>query len=148
MTRQHQHQAGVDIVLKVGDHHLDIPRFIEHLGDLGALRPLDLCFLDNLADLVADGDDILSGTFFHRQIDGILAIQPGNTGFFLEAVNDLGNILQVDRFALVGADNQAIDLFRGLEFTRHPQLETAVAKTNGTARGVQILTLYGILQTA
>ena len=139
--QEHQDQAGVDIVLEVGDHHFDIPGFVENLGDFGALRPLPPFGGDDFIHLLADGDDILAGALLDRQIHRIPAVQPGDAGLFLKPVDDLGHIFQIDRFALMGADHQAVDLFRGLEFAGNPQLKTALTEPDDAARGVLVLAL-------
>ncbi len=67
---------------------------------------------DNAVDLSSDGDDVFTGAFFDRDVDRRAAIEPGAAGFLLEAVDHPGDILEIDRLALMGAHHQAVNLLR------------------------------------
>ena len=103
-------------------------------------------FGDDPVDLVGDGDDVLAGPFLDRDVDGLAAVQAGPAGLLLEAVNDLGHVLQIDRLSVVGCQDQAVDFIRGGEFAGHPELKTAVAQADGAAGGVLVLAVQHLLQ--
>ena len=114
--------SGEDVVFQVCHGFLGILGLVKYLGDRGSPWPGGLPLGKDLVNRRGNGDDILAGSFFDRNIYRLETVEPGTAGLFLKTVQNNSDILKIDRIAVMGGQDQAVDFFGGGEFSGHPEL--------------------------
>ncbi len=140
----HQDQTGEDVVLELRYGVADVLRHVADDGHPGARRKSALADLPAPSLTASATSTMLAPVRFSTvSVTDGLTIEPRARRFVLEAIDDMGHVLDVDRLAVTDLDDEVFDLAGIVDLRRQTDEILETADVDVATGDVQVLPSHG-----